>query len=299
MAHRWAMGDCFTDVPGLRVGHADDPRTRSGVTVVLPDAPVVMAVDVRGGGPATRETDALQPHTLVERVHALVLAGGSVFGLAAADAVVVALSRHGIGLAAGPLAIPVVPAAALFDLTNGGDKGWDEPPYRDLGRTALAAAGRPDRSGRVGAGTGATAGSRPGGIGSASVVSGGYHVGALIAVNSFGEVHAGSPPEGEVPLPKATGARSLAAIQNTCIGAVATDAPLTRAQAQRIAMMAHDGLARAIRPIHTPFDGDTIFALSTAAPGLDPVDALTIAVLGTLAADCVARAVRRAVFGGA
>ncbi len=285
--------DCFTDVPGLRVGHAEDVTARTGVTVIVPDAPVTMAVDVRGGGPATRETDALAPHTLVERVHALVLSGGSMFGLAAADAVAVALSQAGVGLAAGPLPIPVVPAACLFDMANGGDKGWAEPPHRDLARAALAAAARPDTSGAVGAGYGAVAGSRPGGIGSASVAGHGFTVGALIAVNSFGEVYAHAPPDGAVALPKLNRASGLAA-QSTCIGAVATDAPLTRAQAQRVAMMAHDGLARAIRPIHTPFDGDAIFALSTGpATGVDPA---TLAILGTLAADAVARAVRRAVF---
>lgn len=305
--------DCFTDVPGLRVGHAHNAAARTGVTVILPNAPVVMAVDVRGGGPGTRETDALAPHTLVERVHALVLSGGSVFGLAAADAVAVVLSQRGIGLHARPLPIPVVPSAILFDLANGGDKGWTKPPYRTLAAAALAAAGLDDRSGRLGAGYGARAGSRAGGIGSASVsvgasisasasiaLPGGYRIGAIIAVNSFGEVYAGAPPDGPVPLPKlatGTGLGDLTAPQNTCIGAVATDAPLTRAQAQRLAMMAHDGLARAIRPIHTPFDGDTLFALSTAAAGAVPVDPVQLTIIGTLAADCIAQAVRRAVFG--
>ena len=293
MADERDRADCFTDVAGLRVGHAHDADARTGVTVVVPDAPVTMAVDVRGGGPATRETDALAPHTLVERVHALVLSGGSMFGLAAADAVAVALSQSGVGLIAGPLPIPIVPAACLFDMANGGDKRWTEPPHRALGRAALAAARTGDPSGRYGAGFGATAGSRPGGIGSASVAAHGWTVGALVAVNSFGEVYAGEAPTGDVALPKLPTAGGLAA-QSTCIGAVATAAPLTRAQAQRIAMMAHDGLARAIRPIHTPFDGDALFALSTGpADGVDPV---TLAILGTLAADAVARAVRRAVF---
>ena len=292
----FSTGDRFTDVAGLRVGHAHDATARTGVTVILPDAPVTMAVDVRGGGPATRETDALAPHTLVERVHSLVLGGGSMFGLAAADAVAVALSAVGIGLLAGPRPIPVVPAACLFDMANGGDKDWVEPPYCVLGRLALAAAQArsDDSSGRVGAGFGATAGSRPGGIGSASVAAHGLTVGAIVAVNSFGEVYQGEPPLGEVAMPKLRTASGLA-MQSTCIGAVATAAPLTRPQAQRVAMMAHDGFARAIRPIHTPFDGDTLFAVSTgSASGVDPV---TLALLGTLAADAVARAVRRAVFG--
>lgn len=287
--------DCLTDVPGLRVGHAADRAARTGVTVIVPDAPMVMAVDVRGGGPATRETDALAPHTLVERVHALVLSGGSMFGLAAADAVAVALAQAGVGLSAGPLPIPVVPAACLFDMANGGEKGWSDPPHRALGRAALGRAARPDASGAIGAGLGAVAGSRPGGVGSTSVgAPDGWRVGALVVVNSFGEVFAAEPPIGEVMLPKLARSGGLAT-QSTCIGAVATDAPLTRAQAQRVAMMAHDGLARVIRPIHTPFDGDALFAISTGNnSGVDPV---TLAILGTLAADCVARAVRRAVFG--
>ena len=288
--------DRFSDVPGIVVGHAHDTGVRSGTTVIVPDAPVIMAVDVRGGGPCTRETEALSPHNLVERVHALVLSGGSVFGLAAADAVVFELSQRGVGLAVGARAVPVVPAAGLFDLNNGGDKAWPANPYPALGRGAVAALGD-DASGSVGAGCGATAGSRPGGIGSVALRWNGYTLGALVAVNSYGEVYEGAPPDGVVPLPKHATGRALAASFNTCIGAFATDAPLTRAQAQRIAVMAQDGLARAVRPIHTPFDGDSIFALSTAAPGTPPVDAVTLAILGTLAADLVARATRRGVFG--
>ena len=289
------MNDRFTDVPGLSVGHADDKTARTGVTLILPHAPMTMGVDVRGGAPGTRETDALAPDTLVERVHALVLSGGSVFGLAAADAVTVELSRRGVGLDAGPLRVPVVPAAILFDLRNGGDKAWAEPPYRDLALKALDAGN--DASGPVGAGAGAMAGSRSGGIGSVSTTHAGYTIGALIAVNSFGEVYAGEPPSGEVPLPKVDAARGLAARENTTIGAVATDAPLTRAQATRLAAMAHDGLARCIRPIHTMFDGDCLFAISTAPEDAPPVDSLMLSILGTLAADMVAKAVRRAVFG--
>lgn len=289
------MLDCCTDVPGLNVGHASDTAARTGVTVILPADPVTMGVAVRGGAPGTRETDALAPDTLVERVHALVLSGGSVFGLAAADAVTVALSRRGIGLDAGPLRVPVVPAAILFDLANGGAKDWAEPPYRRLALAALDDAS--DVSGQVGAGTGATAGSRAGGIGTASTRHSGYTIGALIAVNSFGEVYAGEPPSGDVPLPKLRTGQGLAGRQNTTIGAVATDAPLTRAQATRLAGMAHDGLARCIRPIHTMFDGDCLFALSTAPEGTPPVDAVTLSILGTLAADMVVRAVRRAVGG--
>jgi L-aminopeptidase/D-esterase-like protein len=291
------MALSFSCVPGIRVGHAHDAGVRTGVTVIVPDAPVVMAVDVRGGGPGTRETDALDPSALVERVHGLVLAGGSVFGLAAADELVLCLAAAGQGLDMGPAMprVPVVPAAILFDLGNGGDKAWgDSPPYRRLARAAFAALGGMDASGAIGAGFGARAGSRAGGIGStgASLASG-HRIGALVAVNSFGEVHAGAPPDGVVPMPKLR--RDAAPAPNTCIGAIATDAPLTRVQARRVAMMAHDGLARSIRPIHTPFDGDSIFVMSTASEGAS--DNVAVAEIGTLAADLVAAAVRRAVFG--
>jgi L-aminopeptidase/D-esterase-like protein len=295
------MRGCFTDVPGLSLGHAHDVRAATGVSVVVPDRPVVMAVDVRGGGPGTRETDALDPSTLVERVHGLALSGGSVFGLAAADALALTLSGEGMGLDIGPglPRVPVVPGAILFDLGNGGEKTWgDHPPYAALARQAYAARGRGleggDMSGALGAGHGARAGSRPGGIGSISARSQrGHSIGALIAVNSFGEVHGGAPPSGPVPMPKLGRLGGLTR-QNTCIGVVATDAPLSRAQARRIAIMAHDGLARAVRPVHTPFDGDVIFALSTSwsETVLDPGE---LTEIGTIAADLVADAVRRAV----
>ena len=275
-------------IAGLQIGHAHCATAQTGVTVLLPDAPCVMAVDVRGGGPGTRETDALAPDTLVERVHGLVLSGGSVFGLAAADAVVVELARRGIGLPLAGLAVPVVPAAILFDLANGGDKRWAEPPYRRLAREALANLAAWPAEGRVGAGFGAVAGSRPGGIGIARADVAGGTVAAIVAVNSFGEV--GAPVAGDVPMPKAAIPGT-----NTTIGAVVTDLPLTRPAAKRIAMMAHDGLARAIRPIHTPFDGDTLFALGLSPESPAAVDPLLLAQLGTVAADCVAEAVLRAV----
>lgn len=288
--------DRFTDIAGLKVGHAHDAAVRTGVSVILPDRPVTMAVDVRGGGPGTRETDALAPHTLVERFHGLVLSGGSAFGLGAADAVTAWLSHRGVGLPVGGRPVPVVPAAILFDLSNGGNKDWGmAPPYHRLALEACAAAGTDCPHGPVGAGYGARAGSRPGGIGTASIQCErtGWRVAALIAVNSFGEVYAGEPPlDAPVALPKAAIAGT-----NTTIGAVATDAPLTKAQTQKLAQMAQDGLARVIRPIHTPFDGDTLFALATGEADRDTagVQPLDLAVLGTLAADCVARAVRRGV----
>lgn len=295
------MTDCFTDVPGLAIGHAHDTGINTGVTLIVPHAPVVMAVDVRGGGPGTRETDALDPSTLVERVHGLALAGGSVFGLAAADELVLCLSAAGKGLTLGPglPSLPVVPAAILFDLANGGDKSWAEtPPYRRLARAAYANLGTSDHSGRLGAGFGARAGSRPGGIGSVSAtLSTGHVIGALIAVNCFGEAYPGAPPDGPVPMPKLGPLADQSGSRNTSIGAIATNVPLTRAQARRVAVMAHDGLARCIRPIHCPFDGDTLFVISTAAETGEGSDPVAITEIGTIAADLVARAVRRAVFG--
>ncbi len=284
----------------LLVGHAQCEQSRTGVTVLIPDAPVVMACDVRGGGPGTRETDALEPSTLVERVHGLVLSGGSVFGLAAADEIVLQLARSGRGLQmAGGLSVPVVPAAILFDLANGGDKSWageggSEPPYRRLAREAFAATSEQPEEGRIGAGFGARAGSRPGGFATVSAqLDGGGTVTAYLAVNSFGEVQDGEPPtSGPVPAPKLAG---LGGAGSTCIGAIATDVPLTRAAARRLAIMAHDGLARAIRPIHTPFDGDVLFAIGLLPETPARVDPVLLAELGTRAADCIALAARRAV----
>lgn len=288
---------------GIRVGHAHCPLARTGVTLIVPEQPVVMAADVRGGGPGTRETDALEPSTLVERVHGLALAGGSVFGLAAADELVLRLARQGVGLPLGDgLFAPVVPGAILFDLANGGDKSWarspaQEPPYRRLAAEALAALTATPAEGAVGAGHGARAGSRAGGIGIATAtLDGGGRVAALVAVNCFGEVVDSMPDGGPVPMPKlASGGRVLAQAGNTSIGAIMTDIPLTRAAARRLAMMAHDGLARSIRPIHTPLDGDSLFAMSTATDLPARVDPILLAELGTRAADCVAMAVRRAV----
>lgn len=290
----------ITTVPGLGVGHAHCERARSGVTLIVPDQPAVMAVEVRGGGPGTRETDALNPINLVERAHGLALAGGSVFGLAAGDELALLLSANGRGLPMGDAIppVPVVPAAILFDLSNGGDKAWGlDPPYRRLTREAFARLGTAgsDGHGPIGAGHGARSGSRPGGIGSlATRMDNQIVVGALIAANSFGEVYADAPPEGEVAMPKLNRHKGFGR-QNTVIGAVATNAPLSRAQALRVAMVAQSGLARTVRPVHTQFDGDCLFALSTASPGQSPVDDVTLAVIATLAADLVAAATRQAV----
>ena len=307
--------NAITDVPGVRVGSADDADVRSGVTVIVPDQPAVAAVDARGGGTGSRETELLDPAATVEECHAIVLSGGSAYGLDAAGGVMTRLREHGRGLAVGDAIVPIVPAAILFDLLNGGDKEWgDAPPYRDLGYAAAAAAGDEFALGNAGAGLGATAGPLKGGLGSASVVhEDGVTVGALAVVNCLGSVlmpdsptfwawpferdgefGSQAPPPADLPrdleyaFDVPTGA-------STTLAAVATDAALTKAQAKRVAIMAQDGLARAIRPVHTPLDGDTLFVLSTGARPLgEPL--VDIPRIGMLAADCVARAIARGVY---
>lgn len=282
--------DSLRDIAGLKIGHAHDAQVNTGVTVILPDAACPMAVDVRGGGPGTRELEALDPSCVVNSFHGLVLSGGSVFGLDAAGAVVNWLSQRGRGLALEPRVVPVVPSAILYDLNNGGDKDWGEsPPYARLARQACEDADYDVSAGRVGAGYGATSGHRQGGIGMASLtLDNGLGVAALIAVNSFGDVFEGDASV-DIPLPKVP----MAGL-NTTIGCVATNASLDKGGLKRLAMMAQDGYARSIRPIHTLFDGDSIFALATGAyeQALSPLD---LSILGTMAADCVVKAVRRAV----
>lgn len=312
----------ITDVPGLKVGQAHDGAARTGVTVILPDDRAVAACDVRGGGPGTRETDALAPENLVEAIDAIVLSGGSVYGLAAADGVVAWLGAQGRGYglvrADGVPPSPVVPAAILYDVANGGDRAWGEdPPYRRLGREAVVAAGLEFDLGVAGAGYGAMAGSLKGGTGSASIVShDGITVGALVCVNAWGSVTApggrtfwaapyeigqefgglGSAGLRADPEDWGLAKRQAAPRLNTTIACVATDAVLTPAQAKRVAVMAQDGLARAIRPVHAPFDGDVVFALSTGKRPLVETPDLFVARIGALAADCLARAVARGVY---
>ncbi len=304
-----------TDVPGLKVGNAEDLGLRSGVTVLLPDERVVAAVDLRGGGTGTRETALLDPAATVDAVDAIVLSGGSAFGLEAAGGVMNWLRERGRGFCVGETRVPIVPAAILFDLNNGGDKDWGAtPPYRELGSQAAEAASQDFALGNRGAGLGAMAGPLKGGLGSASVVlPSGITVGALTAVNSLGStVIPGSasfwawpfeqsgelggqkpPPVG--PLPEEDYAFPGEPGANTTLAIIATDAILTKAQAQRLAIMAQDGLARAVRPVHTPLDGDVVFALSTGRVRLtDPV--MELARIGMYAADCLARAISRAVY---
>ena len=303
----------ITDVAGLRVGNAEDHRVRTGVTVLVGERPFTAAVHVMGGAPGTRETDLLAPDRLVQEVDALVLAGGSAFGLDAASGVADGLRAMRRGLDVGGQPVPIVPGAILFDLLNGGEKDWAENPYRGLGRRALAAAGAEFALGTAGAGTGATTRGLKGGLGSASaVLADGVTVGALVAVNALGSVTVGGGREfwaapweldaefGGLGLPPAFPAAAEPAPvkrpgEATTIAIVATDARLTKAQAQRMATAAHDGMARAIVPSHTPLDGDLVFAAATGERTLaDPLAGVFL--LGHAAAACLARAIARAVF---
>jgi len=307
----------ITDVDGLTVGSAHSDRFATGATVILPAGGAVAAVDVRGGAPGTRDTSALDPACLVEKVHAIVLSGGSVFGLDAAGGVTSHLASMGVGMEFGGHSIPVVPSAILFDLTFGPDKNWGFiPPYRELGITAAQGAGLSFQLGNTGAGYGATAGRLKGGLGSASCEFEGFTVGALVAVNPVGSCinpatgdlwarpfelagefgpapEAVSDPAGLLPLAHSKLDGRFAG-GNTTIALVATDATLTKSQTQRLAVMASDGMARAIRPLHTPFDGDSIFALATCRRKIGGDPAVALALLGSLAADCMARAIGRA-----
>ena len=309
-----ALRNLITDVAGVRVGHAADPHVASGVTAVVFDAPVVGSVDVRGGGPGTRETALLDPAQTVEGIDAIALSGGSAFGLDAASGVQAWLAEQGRGFVVRSARVPIVPGAILFDLLSGGDKNWGRyPPYRDLGYEAASKASPDFALGSHGAGLGATTVNLKGGVGSASAVRDGFTVGALAVVNAAGSVTVGhgacfwaAPFErdGEFggrgfPVTLPAGALEPqtkgAPRESTTLAVVATDAALTKAQAKRFAIMAQTGLARAIHPVHTPLDGDIVFAIATGRKALpDPVLALT--ALGAVAADCLARAVARGVY---
>ncbi|MCB1499441.1 MAG: P1 family peptidase [Bauldia sp.] len=311
-----ALRNLITDVNGLLVGNAADAGVKSGVTVVLCEQPAVASVHVMGGAPGTRETDLLAPEQTVEAVDAVVLAGGSAFGLDAAGAVMAALAAAGRGFAVAGARVPLVPAAILFDLANGGDKAWGTaPPYARLGAEAIAAVGADFAIGTAGAGAGASTANLKGGLGSASARLGdGTTVGALVAVNALGQATIGDSPhfwaapfevDGEFggrgwppgPVADAVTLRHKGQArpgENTTIGIVATDATLTKAEAKRLAIMAHDGFARALWPAHTPFDGDLVFALAT---GRRPrAAAPDLIALGAAAAACMARAIARGVY---
>lgn len=301
----------ITDVAGLRVGNAQDARVKTGVTVLVADAPFTAAVHVMGGAPGTRETDLLAPDKTVQQADALVLAGGSAFGLDAASGVADVLRTQGRGFVVGDQTVPIVPSAILFDLINGGDKAWAENPYKRLGADALGNASEDITLGSHGAGTGALIADMKGGLGSASVRIGPYTVGALVAVNALGRVTVGEGKhfwaapfemDGEFgghgiahsfdpgAIPPIKGGDS----RNTTIAIIATDAILTQAQATRMAVSAHDGMARAIYPSHTPMDGDLVFTVATGVVPLSS-DADTL-MLGHTAALCLSRAIARGVF---
>ena len=310
------LRNLITDVTGILVGNASDERLKSGVTVVLAEDPAIASIHVMGGAPGTRESDLLAPEQTVTTVDAIVLSGGSAFGLDAGGGAMAGLAAQGRGLAVGPARVPLAPTAILFDLLNGGDKQWGErAPYFDLGRSALANTSADFVLGSVGAGTGATTNNIKGGLGSASArLDDGTTVGAIVAVNALGqatigetghfwaalfEEHAEFGGRG-MPSPLPDGATTLRhkmqtqSMENTTIGVIATDAHLTKAEAKRLAVMAHDGFARALWPSHTPYDGDTIFVLATdKTPATPPHD---IVALGSAAAACMARAIARGIY---
>src|SRR6478735_8914153 len=296
------MRNLITDIPGLGVGHAEDAALGSGSTVVVFDAPVVASIDIRGGGPGTRETALLDPAQTVEGVDAIVLSGGSAFGLDAASGVQAYLREQGRGFAVREARVPIVPCAILFDLLSGGNKDWGRyPPYRALGYDAAKKAGAEFALGSGGAGS-ASARTREG-----------LSVGAIAAANAAGSMTIGDSAHfwaAPFEQDKEFGGRGWPATfppdalkfrskgdpgENTTLAVVATDAKLTKAQAKRLAVMAQSGLSRAIYPVHTPLDGDVVFATSMGAKPLpDPV--LSLSELGMLAANVLARAIARGIY---
>jgi len=316
----------ITDVAGVSVGHAEDAQVRTGVSVILAHEPCIGAVAVAGGGPGTRETDLLAAGTLVDAVDAICLSGGSAFGLAAADGVTAGLKAAGRGFGLmdlpGVPKTPIVPAAILYDLANGGNKDWGaDSPYQALGRTAFEQATSAQsgfKLGKTGAGFGARAGALEGGLGSASLVTNdGMTIGALAAVNCFGatkmpgtdsywawpfeidgEFGGVRPPVDYAADADDWGAAKInpALGQNTTIACIATDVALTTDEAKRVAQMALSGFSRAIRPVFAPFDGDAVFVLSTAKKPLSEPKPINLARIGELAAGTLARAIARGVY---
>ncbi len=318
----------ITDVEGIKVGNAQNYDLQSGVTVLVPDEACVAAVDIRGGAPGARETALLDPTCTIDRVHAITLSGGSAWGLNAADGVMKGLKSQGRGIKWQDAIIPIVPTSIVFDLLNGGNKNWgDVNPYQMLGEQALLQASLNFELGNYGAGTGTKAGGIKGGLGSASFVyKNRFTVGALVVANPIGSVlmpnskvfwawpfeqngeFGNQKPSsdlqkyaldfpfnfmGDVDIQKNNEGAAL--IQNTTLAIIATDLILTKAQAMRIAMAAQDGLARAIRPVHTPLDGDTVYVLSTGLKTMeDPL--MDMAKLAMLGADCLSRAIARSVY---
>jgi L-aminopeptidase/D-esterase-like protein len=311
------MKNLLTDISGVRVGHADDAALASGVTAVIFDSPMVAAIDVRGGGPGTREGALLDVANTVERIDGIALSGGSAFGLEAGGGVQAWLAEQGRGFVVRGAVIPIVPGAICFDLLNGGNKKWGRfAPYRDLGYTAAAAASTNFALGSVGAGLGATTANFKGGIGSASATTlDGVRVAALAVVNAVGSVTVGDGPwfwaapfeiggeYGGCGLPpsftpdmlamRLKGGAAATAVENTTLAVVVTDALLTKPQVKRLAVIAQTGFARAIYPVHAPLDGDVVFAAASGEKPVDPLIGLT--ELGMIAANVVARAIARGV----
>jgi L-aminopeptidase/D-esterase-like protein len=311
------LKNLLTDISGVRVGHADDAALASGVTAVVFDSPMVAAIDVRGGGPGTREGALLDVANTVERIDGIALSGGSAFGLEAGGGVQAWLAEQSRGFAVRGAIIPIVPGAICFDLLNGGNKKWERfAPYRDLGYTAAAAASTNFALGSVGAGLGATTANFKGGIGSASATTlDGVRVAALAVVNAVGSVTVGDGPwfwaapfeiggeYGGCGLPpsftpdmltmRLKGGAAATAVENTTLAVVVTDALLTKPQFKRLAVIAQTGFARAIYPVHAPLDGDVVFAAASGEKPVDPLIGLT--ELGMIAANVVARAIARGV----
>ena len=313
------MKNLLTDIAGVRVGHADDIKLASGVTAIVFDQPAVAAMDVRGGGPGTREGALLDLANMVETINGIALSGGSAFGLEAGGGIQAWLAEQGRGYRVRDAVIPIVPGAICFDLLNGGDKAWGRfAPYRDLGYAAAANAATEFALGSVGAGMGATTATLKGGLGSASATTeDGISVAALAVVNAVGSVTIGDGPWfwaapfeidaefGGRGLPpsftpdmrkmRIKGAPATAtAIEHTTLAVVVTDAALTKPEAKRLAMIAQTGFARAIYPVHAPMDGDVVFAAATGAKPIDPLVGLT--ELGMVAANVMARAIARGVY---
>ena len=313
------MKNLLTDIAGVRVGHADDARLASGVTAVIFDSPAVAAIDVRGGGPGTREAALLDLANMVETINGIALSGGSAFGLEAGGGVQAWLAEQGRGYQIREAVIPIVPGAICFDLLNGGNKNWGRfAPYRDLGYAAAANAATEYALGSVGAGLGANVATLKGGLGSASATTeAGVSVAALAVVNAVGSVTVGDGPwfwaapfemNGEyggrglpqvftpdmLKLRLKGGPATASAIEHTTLAVVVTDAVLTKPQAKRLAMIAQTGFARAIYPVHSPMDGDVVFAAATGKKPVDPLVGLT--ELGMVAANVMARAIARGVY---
>jgi L-aminopeptidase/D-esterase-like protein len=312
-----ALKNLLTDIAGVRVGHAQDMAIASGVTAILFDTPAVASVDVRGGGPGTREEGLLKPESTLEAIDGIALSGGSALGLDAAGGVQAWLAEQGRGFQVRGAIIPIVPGAICFDLLNGGNKAWGRfPPYRDLAYAAANAAGDDFALGSVGAGLGATTANFKGGLGSASAkTEGGVTVGALAVVNAVGSVTVGDGPwfwaapferdnefggrglppsfTPDVLRARLKGGPAATSAENTTLVVVVTDAVLTKSQAKRLAMIAHTGMARAIYPVHATTDGDVVFAAATGRKPIDPLFGLT--ELGMVAANTVARAIARGV----